>query len=76
MKEVSRKIINHIGIISKNNSINKEINLISWNGNEPVYDIRNIKVNDDGTLTFLKGITLNKEELFELKEIICEMGEK
>ena len=44
----------------------KEFNLISYNGSEPVYDIRNWTENDEGK-RMGKGITLNKEELKELR---------
>lgn len=48
----------------------KELNLISWNGNEPKYDIR--PWSPDHTKTG-KGITLTKEELLSLKEILIEL---
>ena len=34
-KEFKYEIINSIGVISENNSWKKELNRISWNGNEP-----------------------------------------
>lgn len=43
----------------------KELNLISWNGKEPKYDLRSW--NDDRS-RLGKGTTLTKEELLILKE--------
>lgn len=41
MKQIPYKIIKHLGNLSaRNNGFTKEINLISWNNREPVYDIR------------------------------------
>ena len=48
----------------------KELNLISWGGNEPKYDIR--AWNEDHT-KMSKGITLSKEELTVLHEVLDEL---
>ena len=41
MPEIKYEIVEKIGIVSEgNNGWNKELNLISWNEREPVYDIR------------------------------------
>lgn len=45
----------------------KELNLISWNGKDPKYDIR--EWSPDGT-TMGKGVTLSKSELNSLKELL------
>lgn len=66
-KEFKYEIINNIGILSENNSWKKELNRISWNGNEPKYDIRDWSNNHE---KMGKGITLNDVELRKLKEII------
>ncbi|MBR3310275.1 MAG: hypothetical protein IKG15_00480 [Solobacterium sp.] len=50
----------------------KEFNLISYNGSEPVYDIRNWTENDEGK-RMGKGITLNKEELKELRTALNQL---
>lgn len=68
-KEFKYEIINSIGVLSENNSWKKELNRISWNGNEPKYDIRDWSDNHD---KMGKGITLNEDELRKLKEIIDE----
>lgn len=68
-KEFKYEIINSIGVISENNSWKKELNRISWNGNEPKYDIRDWSDNHE---KMGKGITLNEDELRKLKIIIDE----
>lgn len=41
MADIKNDIIKEIGVISENaKAWRKEINLISWNGGEPKYDIR------------------------------------
>ena len=68
-KEFKYEIINSIGVLSENNSWKKELNRISWNGNEPKYDIRDWSDNHE---KMGKGITLSEDELRKLKEIIDE----
>lgn len=48
----------------------KELNIISWNGRLPKYDIR--KWNRDHT-KMSKGITLNQEEMRELVYVMGRM---
>ena len=44
MKEIQYEIVKEIAVLSKGDSgYTKEINLISWNGREPKYDIRSLK---------------------------------
>ena len=66
-KEFKYEIINNIGVLSENNSWKKELNRISWNGNEPKYDIRDWSDNHE---KMGKGITLSEDELRKLKEMI------
>lgn len=61
------KIIQTFGILSEHNDWKKKLALVSWDGTEPRYDIRNwnTKYNRYG-----KGVTLTKEELYALKDIL------
>ena len=60
MPEIKYEIIAKIGIVSEgSNGLNKELNLISWNEREPVYDIRTWSPEHD---KMGKGITISKEE--------------
>jgi len=68
MSEIKFEIINKIGVLSKSDSgWAKQLNLISWNEREPKYDIR--EWSPDGQ-KMGKGVTLSKEELVALKELL------
>lgn len=61
-------IVEEIGVLSENaKGWRKEINLISWNGAAPKYDIREWAPDHE---KMGKGITLTKEELENLKKLI------
>lgn len=60
MKEIQYEI----AVLSKSDSgYTKEINLISWNGNEPKYDIRSFSPDREKCG---KGITLTEQEVKNL----------
>ena len=60
MRESQYEIVNEISLFSTCDSgYTKEINLISWNGKEPKYDIRSFSPNREKCG---KGITLNADE--------------
>jgi hypothetical protein len=68
MAEIKFEIIKKIGALSKSESgWEKQLNLISWNDREPKYDIREWA--PDGK-KMGKGVTLSKEELEVLKELL------
>lgn len=60
MREIQYEIVKEIAVLSTGDSgYTKEINLISWNGKEPKYDIRSFSPNREKCG---KGITLNVDE--------------
>ena len=60
MREIQYEIVKEISVLSTGDSGYKnEINLISWNGKEPKYDIRSFSPNREKCG---KGITLNADE--------------
>lgn len=60
MKEIQYEIVKEIAVLSASDSgYTKEINLISWNGKEPKYDVRSFSPNREKCG---KGITLNADE--------------
>ncbi len=60
MKEIQYEIIKEIAVLSTSESgYTKEINLISWNGKEPKYDIRTFSPNREKCG---KRITLTADE--------------
>lgn len=71
MAKLKYEIIETIGIITESaKGWNKELNLISWNDREPKYDLRDW---DQHHEKMGKGITLSKEELIKLKNLINEL---
>ena len=70
MEEVKFKIIESLGAIStKPSGWAKELNLISWNGGEPKYDIRQWAP-DHAKMG--KGISLSREEAEELRTLLIK----
>ena len=69
-KNVEFEIVKHYSVISKKKSYQKEVNLISWNGRKPVLDIRNIRINPDGERCPLAGITVEKEDMVVLRDLL------
>lgn len=68
MAELKYEITEHIAVLSESpKGWQKELNLISWNGREPKYDIRDWAPNHE---KMGKGVTLSKEELEKLKDIL------
>lgn len=70
MEEVKFEIIESFGVLSTTPSgWTKELNLISWNGGEPKYDVRQWSP-DHSKLG--KGISLSREEAEELKKLLSK----
>lgn len=68
MPEFNYQIVANIGSLSESqNGWKKELNLISWNEKEAKYDIR--EWSPDGS-KMGKGVTLSKEEMIALKELL------
>lgn len=68
MSEIKYEIIKKVGVLSKSASgWAKELNLISWNDREAKYDIRDWSAD---AAKMGKGVTLSKEELLALKELL------
>jgi hypothetical protein len=68
MADIKYEIVKQIGMLSKAGSgWAKELNLIRWNDREPKYDLRDWSADHD---KMGKGVTLSKEELMALKELL------
>lgn len=64
-------IIEHIADLSEpNNGITKELNFISWNKREPVYDIRTWNSNHT---EYGKGVKLTYREMKLLKQSLLNI---
>jgi len=71
MSEIKFEIIKKIGVLSKSASgWAKELNLVSWNERDAKYDLRDWSP-DGGKMG--KGVTLSKEELLALRELLNNM---
>jgi hypothetical protein len=71
MAEIKHEIIKPLGVLSENaKGWKKELNLVSWNDREPKYDIRDWAPEYE---KIRKGVTLRKEELMRLKDILNEL---
>ena len=70
MKEIQYEIVKEIAVLSTIDSgYTKEINLISWNGKEPKYDIRSSSPNREKCG---KGIALTADEAAALLKALQE----
>lgn len=71
MTDIKFEIIETISVLSESpRGWKKELNLISWNDKEPKYDLRDWSPDHS---KMGKGITLTKEELEKLKDILDEL---
>lgn len=70
-KEFSYEILEEIGVLSENSrGWRKELNLVSWNGNQPKFDLRDWGPDHE---KMGKGVTLSNEEFETLKKLILSM---
>lgn len=68
MSDINYEIRKEIGVISESSrGWTKELNLVSWNGAAPKYDIRDWAP-DHAKMG--KGITLTEDEARKLKEML------
>jgi len=71
MSKFSFEIVETIAVLSEGaKGWKKELNLVSWNGREPKYDIRDWS--EDHT-KMGKGMTFSKEELKELQIALSDL---
>lgn len=68
MAEIKFEVVEHIGVLSESaKGWKKELNLVSWNGAAPKYDIREWAPNRE---KMGKGITLSEEEMRVLVQLL------
>lgn len=71
MAEFKYEIVETVAVLSESaKGWTKELNLVSWNGRQPKYDLRDWAPEHE---KMGKGITLSKEDLKELKNILNKM---
>ena len=72
MADIKYEIKEKLGTLSESSKgWTKELNLISWNGREAKYDIRDWAPEYE---KMGKGVTLSAEELKKLRDILNEMS--
>ena len=73
MSDIKFELIEKIGVLSTSASgWTKELNLVSWNEQAPKYDLREWSPDRERRG---KGVTLTKEELARLKELLEKIVE-
>ncbi|EMW5720132.1 YdbC family protein [Enterococcus faecium] len=71
VQEFSYEIVEEIAILSENNKgWRKELNLVSWNGRPPKFDLRDWAPDHE---KMGKGLTLTNEEFEQLQKAIENM---
>jgi hypothetical protein len=69
MAEITFHIVKHFGVISEEKGgWKKELNLVSWNGRNPKFDIRDWAPDHD---KMGKGITMTQEEAAKIAELLA-----
>ncbi|WP_054697132.1 YdbC family protein [Syntrophomonas palmitatica] len=72
MADIKFEITNHLGVLSQGSKgWQKEVNMVSWNERPPKFDIRDW---GPGNERMGKGVTLSKEELQALKQLLQEIN--
>ena len=71
MADFKFDIVEHLGVISENSKgCTKELNLVSWNGARPKFDLRDWAPDHE---KMGKGITLSNEEFEALKDLMIKL---
>ena len=71
MPEFTYEIVESVAVLSENpKGWTKELNLISWNGKEPKYDIRDWGPDHE---KMGKGVTLTAADAKALKELLGDI---
>jgi hypothetical protein len=70
MADITFEITKSLGILSESaKGWTKELNLVSWNGREPKYDIREWSPDHE---KMGKGVTLSAEEAAALRDLLAD----
>ena len=60
----------HLATLSDSGKLSTELNIISYSGTEPRYDLRRWRQTRNGEKRMQKGLTMNAEELRKLRDIL------
>lgn len=64
--EITMDVVQNFGAVGEK----LQLNLISWNGADPKYDLRNWYTDKEGNEKFAKGITMTEDEVKELRDLL------
>ncbi len=74
MADITFEITKELGVISENaKGWTRELNMVSWNGHEPKYDIRDWS--PDHT-RMSKGVSMTEDEMKQLVELFNARNEE
>lgn len=72
MAEIKYEITEELAVLSESTKgWTKELNMVSWNDREPKFDIREWSPEHE---RMGKGVTLNKEEMKKIKDILNKIN--
>lgn len=74
-KEIKYEVKEKLGTLDSDSTMPKELRIISWNGGHDKYDLRSWRIDKDGNEVCGKGLTLDREELYSLYEILKKLFE-
>lgn len=67
-REVHFEILEHIGVLSTHSTgWSKELNIVSWNGGQPKYDIRDWDLDHEH---MSRGVTLHEKEMRQMFDLM------
>ena len=66
------EITRPISVLSQRVNLTMELNLISYDGKGPVFDLRKWRTSNEGR-RMQKGVTMTREELLALRDVLITM---
>ena len=76
-RDFSWEVVKNLGNFSEGReNYSKELNVITWNGRPPVFDLRGWRIGKDGIKHPLKGISMNKGDLIALRIVLRRLRQQ
>lgn len=66
------EITRPISVLSQRGNLTMELNLISYDGKDPVFDLRKWRTTNEGR-RMQKGVTMTRDELLALRDVLITM---
>ena len=74
MTEFTYQLEKHIATLSDNGKLSTELNVISFGTSEPKYDLRRWRNLNSGEKRMQKGVTMDAEELKNLRDVLNSLA--